>query len=100
MECPNCKEKYKFQDVPLEYKNMKFLVTEFICPFCDVWITPGKTYKFLLAVFIVITITSVICVISGEFFSSPLKWLGISLSFMSFLLLISAKLLLKYEIKK
>ena len=100
MECPNCKEKYKFQDVPFEYRNMKFLVTEFICPFCDVWITPGKTYKNILTASIVLTIASVILIILGEYFNATFKWLGISLVFISFLLLISSKFVLNYEIKK
>jgi len=100
MECPNCKHKYRFQDVPFEYRNMGFLITEFICPFCDVWITPGKAYKASLIAFVSLTVAALLLIFLEGYFYPIFKWLGIGLSFMSFFFLILAKLVLKYEIKK
>ena len=100
MECPSCKEKYSFRDVPFESRNVKFLVTEFICPFCDVWITPTKAYGNILSGFVALTTISVILILLGKDFSSIFMWFGITLSFISFILLISSKFTLKYEIKK
>jgi len=47
MECPNCKEKYKFSDVPAADRNMKLFATEFICPYCDIWLTPDKEFSII-----------------------------------------------------
>ena len=79
---------------------MKFLVTEFICPFCDVWITPGRAYKSMLAAGVISITVAVPLIIFGEYFYSNFKWFGISLSFISLLCIILSKLVLKYEIKE
>ena len=100
MQCPNCKEKYRFQDVPFEYRDMKFLITDFICPFCDVWITPGKAYKASLIAFVSLTVASLLFILLEGYFYPIFKWLGISIGLVSFFFLIVAKLVLKYEIRK
>lgn len=100
MQCPNCKEKYRFQDVPFQYRYMKFLVTEFICPFCEVWITPGKAFKGMLKTFILLTLASIIFIILGKYYNPTFMWVGIGLCFFSFLFLILSKIVLKYEVKQ
>ena len=79
---------------------MGVLITEFICPFCDVWITPGKAYKASLIAFVSLTVAALLLIFLESYFPPVFKWLGIGLIFISFFFLILAKLVLKYEIKK
>ncbi len=99
MECPNCKEKYKFSEVPFEHRKMNALVTEFVCPYCGIWITPGKPYKFLLLACIVLTIASVTLIILGVYTDPDFQIFGFGLAFISFLLFILSNFILTYEIK-
>ncbi len=99
MECPNCKEHYAFKDVPFDNRNIKFLITEFTCPFCEILITPNKPYKIILSLVLVLTVASVLLIFGQDIHPAAL-WLGISLGLVSFFLLILLQLILKYEIKE
>lgn len=99
MECPNCKEHYVFKDVPLENRDLKFLITEFTCPFCEVLITPNKPYKITLSILLVLMAISTLLIFSEGIHPNAL-WLGMSLGLVSFFLLLLLRLILKYEIKE
>jgi len=100
MECPNCKEKYQFYEVPFEYRNMKFLVTEFLCPFCEVWITPSKLYIKIMSVVFALAITSIIFVFLSILNNADYKIYAIGSGLMSFISFIFSYQVLKYEVKE
>ena len=65
MECPNCKENYKFYEVPLQNRNMKFLVTEFLCPYCGIWLKPDRQFSILSICYMSFFLLSIILFIIG-----------------------------------
>jgi len=100
MECPNCKEKYKFYEVPFEYRNMKFLITEFLCPFCEVWITPSNAYKKTLAIVFSLAAVSIIFVVLSVYYNSEFKIFSIGSGLASFITFVISYKILSYEIRK
>ncbi len=100
MECPNCRENYSFTEVPIQDRNMKFLVTEFICPYCEIWLKPDKNYSLLVAGFIVLMfLSSVLFIIAVEVNGKALLP-AVALLLLSIALIIIGKFTLKLEIKK
>ncbi len=100
MECPNCKEKYEFYEVPIEYRNMKFLITEFLCPFCEVWITPSNTYKKTLAIVFSLATISIIFVALSVYYDPEFKIFAIGSGVASFITFVLSYKILNYEIIK
>jgi len=99
MECPNCKEKYEFYEVPFEYRNMKFLVTEFLCPFCEVWITPSKSYKNLLTMVFILATISIIFIVLGVYYDPLYKLFAFASGLITFITFILSYKILSYVIK-
>ena len=100
MECPNCKKQYGFYEVPFEYRKMKFLITEFLCPFCEVCITPSNAYKKIIAVFSSLAAISIFLVFLSIYYDPDLKVFAIGTGVISFIVLILSYQILNYEIKK
>ena len=98
MECPNCKENYKFKQVPLEYRNMKFLVTEFICPFCETWLTPDKKYATSVAVAIVFSLLAMVLIVIGVDKEVYIMSLGFIFAILSVITMLIGRHNLKLEV--
>ena len=99
MECPNCTKEYEFSEVPFEHRNMKFLITEFLCPFCEVWITPSNAYKKTLAICFSLAMISITFFFLTVYYEPEFKMLSIGSGVAAFIALLLSFKTLDYEIK-
>lgn len=100
MQCPNCNKKYAFFEVPFENRNMKFLITEFICPYCGALISPDKKFELLIACSMFLFTLSLILIIIGFKTNSAGLTPGIITFILSIMLFIVSKLTLRYKVIK
>ena len=99
MECPNCKESYKFSVVPVENRNMKLFVTEFICPYCDIWLRPDKEFSITQGVSSLFMFIAMVMFFAGYVFDASQIVLrpGIVLFLFSLIMYIFSHLTMKVE---
>lgn len=98
MECPSCKQRYKFIEVPIHYRKMKALVTEFICPYCYVWLRPDRRFAVLMAGFVVLFIASCALFVIGMEYNEKAIWPAIVLLLFSIASFIYGKVTLRVEV--
>lgn len=84
MKCPNCHRSFKFSDVPLENRSFQAFGAIFLCIYCQVVLTPNRTYKLFMNIGLLVILAGV-CVIlfssMGIKIPSGLILLGLSLCF-------------------
>ncbi len=98
MQCPNCNKSYAFSEVPFEYRYIKFLITEFICPYCEALITPDKKFELLIASSIFLFLLSLVLITIGFKVNSVVLMIGIIALILSIILFVFSKLTLRYKV--
>lgn len=99
MICPKCKTEYEYKDVPFHYRRIRFLTTEFKCPFCETWLRPNKAYNNVMAAIVYLGFLGIVLAIVGSIYNDHVKWAGLSLCVSSIPIMFVSKLFLKYEVK-
>jgi len=97
VECPSCNKNYSFAEVPLEYRNMKALVTEFICPYCEAYLRPDKRFTILISVCYLLCFLSLGLFVVGFKFSSIVLYPAGFCMLMAVILFLNARSNLKLD---
>lgn len=77
---------------------MRFLVTEFICPYCETWLTPDKKYATSVAAAIVFSLLAMALIVIGIDKEAYIMYLGFVFAFLSVVAMMIGKYNLKLEV--